>query len=105
MRNDFLSMKEKIIVLIFLSCLSFAFTQKSNTLPYKILSIDKERTSSNLFELGIITLLPLLTLVQVNRTGEYQNEIIISASIFTVPVLISWPLFLFELSQGKKIKK
>ena len=98
-------MKKKIVVLIFLSCLSFVFTQASNSLPYEILSIDKEQTSVNLFELGIITLLPLLTLVQVKGSGEYENEIIISASIFTLPVLISWPLFLFELSQGKKIKK
>ena len=69
---------------------------------YEIQKIDGAATTLRLLELSLLTLLPLAGLVTVSQRPGFPVETVVSISLLSIPALIGWPIFFFELGTAKK---
>ena len=88
----------KKITLVFLICCLFvtAFGEDK---------VDKKKTSAAVFRLSMLTAVPFIQIGMVRNNPEFKKELYISASIFSIPVLLGWPLFIREMRKTKKSKE
>ncbi len=69
---------------------------------YEIQKIDRSATTLRLLELTLLSLLPLAGLITLNQRPGFPVETVISISLLSIPALVGWPVFLFELGNAKK---
>ncbi len=90
--------------LFFFLTLSSLAWGKSETQPITLKSLDQTQTTLAIFELSVLTLLPVLTMVTIESRPGFRNETYITASLLSIPVLLGWPLLFHELSVAKDKK-
>ena len=64
--------------------------------------IDQKKTTSNIFKLSVMTVLPVFALSLKSVMPHYGREIVISVAIAEIPAIIGWPVFLREIRRSLK---